>query len=118
MRTLFTGLTLLVLWTGAALAQNAPDMTSPADNVQSPTETTKTFDGPSVSVTKTQRTIDSNGVESNSTRTYDEHQTFSSGQGALSATTSTSTGGQSTVSVPPPTVITKTTRTTTEETTQ
>ncbi len=102
MKRLFAGMTLLALWTGAALAQNAPDLAAP-------TETTA---GPSSSVTTTRQTIDRNGVQTNARDTYDKSQSITSGDGALSAKTTTETTSQSRVSAPPP-VVTKSTTTTT-----
>ena len=109
MRKLIAGMTLLALWAGAALAQTAPD-------VVAPTETTRTIAGPSSSVTKTQQTIDSRGVETNAKETHDESQSFTSGNGELSAKTSTETSSQSKVRVPPVVVSKSTTTTTTDET--
>ncbi len=109
MRTLFVEMTLLALWTGAALAQNAPDVTAPM-------ATPRTIAGPSSSVTKTQQTIDSRGVETNTKDTYDKSQSFAGGNGELSAKTSTETSSQSEVRVPPAVVTKSTTTTTTDET--
>jgi hypothetical protein len=108
MKKLFTALTLAALCTGAAFAQNAPDAATPA-------EPTRTTVGPSTSVTKTQQSIDGRGVERNSTETYDKSQSFTSGNGVLSAKTSTKTTGHSKVKVPPKLTTTRST-TTTEET--
>lgn len=106
MRKLFAGMAVLALWTGGALAQNAPDIAAPAE----------TTAGPSSSVTKTQQTIDDRGVETNAKETYDKSQSFTSGNGELSAKTSTATSSQSKVSMPPPVVTKTTTTTTTDET--
>jgi hypothetical protein len=108
MKKLFATLTLLALCTGAAFAQNMPDATAPA-------EPTRTTVGPSTSVTKTQQSIDGRGVEMSSTETYDKSQSFTSGNGVLSAKTSTKTTGDSEVKVPPKVTTTRST-TTTEET--
>ncbi len=108
MRKLCAGVTLLALWTGAALAQNAPD-------VAAPTETTRTIAGPSTSITKTQQTIDSRGVETNAKDTYDKSQSFAGGNGELSAKTSTETSSQSGMRIPPAAVVTKSTTTTTTD---
>jgi len=89
MKKFLTGVAMLAIWTGAAAAQNAP----------------------SSSVTTTQQTIDSRGVETNAKDTYDKSQSITSGNGALSAKTSTETTSQSTVSAPPP-IVTKSTTTT------
>jgi hypothetical protein len=105
------------LWSGAALAQSAPVMTDPADNVKAPTETTKTFDGPSVSTTTTQHKIEPNGVQTLSTEKTDLHQSFSGGDGALKATTDSAASGETKTSVPL-TVTKKKTTITNEETTR
>jgi hypothetical protein len=89
MRKLIAGMAVLALWAGAASAQNAPNS----------------------SVTTTQQTIDSRGVETNAKDTYDKSQSITSGNGALSAKTSTETTSQSRISAPPP-VVTKSTTTT------
>ncbi len=109
MKKLLAGLALVALWTGAAYAQNTLEAPTPG-------ETTRTTAGPSVSVTKTQQTINGSGVETNAHETYDKSQSFTSGNGELSAKTSTETHAQSSVSVPPVVVIKKATTTTTEET--
>jgi hypothetical protein len=108
MKELFTALTLLALCSGAAFAQTAPDAATPA-------EPTRTTAGPSTSVTKTQQSIDDRGVKTNSTETYDKSQSFTSGNGVLSAKTHTKTTGQSKVTIPPKVTTTRRT-TTTEET--
>jgi hypothetical protein len=109
MKKPFAGLALLALCTGAAFAQTAPEAAPPG-------EPTRTTAGPSSSVTKTQQTIDGRGVETNSTETYDKSQSFTSGNGVLSADTNTKTTARSKVTVPPTAATTTTRSTTTEET--
>jgi hypothetical protein len=108
MRKLIAGMAMLALWTGAAAAQNATDLAVPP-------ETTRTMAGPSSSATTTRQTIDSRGVETNAKDTYDKSQSITSGNGALSAKTSTETTSQSTVSAPPPIVTKSTTSTNTTD---
>lgn len=116
MRSFAIGLAGVALWSSVALAQSAAVVTDPADNVKAPTETTKTFDGRGVSTTTTQHKIEPNGVQTLSTEKTDMHQRFSSGDGALKATTDSATSGETQTSVPL-TVIKKKT-TTKEETTR
>jgi hypothetical protein len=108
MNALFTTLTLLALCSGTALAQQAPDAAAPA-------EPTRTTAGPSTSVTKTLQSIDDHGVKTNSTETYDKSQSFTSGNGVLSAKTNTKTTAHSKVTIPSKMTTTRRT-TTTEET--
>jgi hypothetical protein len=109
MKKLLAGMALLALGAGIALAQNRPV-------VAVPTETTRTTAGPSSSVTTTRQTIDGHGVETNATATYDKSQSFTSGNGELSAKTSTETSSKSTVRMPPAAVTSTKTTTTTDET--
>jgi hypothetical protein len=71
-----------------------------------------------VSVTKTQRTIDANGIEHDSAQTYEKTESGSSGNGMLSTDTHVQTSRQTTTIVPPPHLTTTTTRTTTTERTE
>lgn len=68
------------------------------------------------SVTKTQRTVDANGVERDTTQSYEKTRSYSGGDGVLSSQTQVRTTGQTTTIVPPGPVTTTTTRTTTSET--
>jgi hypothetical protein len=97
-------LAFLALCIGAASAQTS--------EAEGPGEPTRTTVGPSISVTKTQKTIDGRGVETNATESYDKSQSFTSGNGVLNAETKTKTNQRSEVTTPPPPT-TSTTRTTT-----
>jgi hypothetical protein len=94
----------LTLMTGGVLAQGvAPDPAATFPNGPPGNE----------SVTKTQRTIDSDGTVIEKQQNFDKTQTYTSGDGALSAHSTINRTEQTTVT-PPPTVTTTTT-TTTEE---
>jgi hypothetical protein len=110
MKTLWIGAAAVALWSGAALAQGLPNAAPGSASIT-------TEPAPSVSVTTTQKTRDANGVQTEKVDTYDRGQSFSSGDGALSAKTTTETTQHSAVTVP--TVTTRrTTTTTTSETTR
>jgi hypothetical protein len=109
MNKFFAVLTLVALCPGAAFAQNAPETAAPG-------EPTRTTAGPSISVTKTQQTLDGRGVETKATETYEKSQSFTSGNGVLSTDTKTRTTGRSEVTVPTATTNTTKSTTTTEET--
>jgi len=100
-------LAFLALCIGAASAQT-PEAAGPG-------EPTRTTVGPSISVTKTQKTIDGRGVETNATQSYDKSQSFTSGNGVLNAETKTETNQRSEVTTPQPTTSTTRTTTTSEE---
>jgi hypothetical protein len=100
----------LTIWTSTALAQAAPE--APAASAGITTQA-----GPSVDVTTTQRTIDSRGVTTEHARTLDRSQSFTSGNGNLSAKTTTDSHERDTVTTPP-VVTEKRTTTTTSETTR
>jgi hypothetical protein len=104
MKKLLAGMALSALCTGVAIAQTAPDLAAPM-------ETTRTTAGPSSSVTTTQQTIDGRGGETNAKETNDKSQSYTSGNGELSATTRTEMTTQSKVAAPPA-VVTKSTTTT------
>jgi hypothetical protein len=110
MKTLLAGMALSALCTSIAIAQTAPDLAVP-------TETIRTTAGPSSSVTTTRRTLDGRGGETDAKETDDKSQSYTSGNGELSATTRSEITEQSKVSAPPA-VVTKstTTTTTTDET--
>ncbi len=105
------GAAAFAMMTGAALAQSA---NFGATNSPQPTMSTN---GPAgtYSATKTQRTIDGNGVETDKTESFDKSQTYTSGNGELSAKTGITTSGSTTTVMPPPPT-TSTTTTTTQET--
>jgi hypothetical protein len=65
-----------------------------------------------VSVTKSESTVDANGVRTDKTQSYQRKESFSSGNGALTSETHINTLGQTTVVVP------STTTTTTQTWTQ
>ena len=111
MRNLLIVAAAIVVSTGAALAQGVP-AAPPA------TASVSTNAGPSVSVTTTQKTRDANGAETDRVQTYDQRQSFTSGDGALSAKTTTERSERSTVMPPPPTVTKRSVTTTTTETTR
>ncbi len=105
-RYLLAGAAACAMLAGAAFAQSIPD-------------TTTVIPGGSVSVTKTQRTIDPNGVETNQTQTFHKSQTISDGNGQLSAETKTLNTEETRVMTPPmPLYSTTTTRTVTTTTQQ
>jgi hypothetical protein len=106
----FAGATALALMTGSALAQSpALDATNSTEPTMSTTGPAETYD-----MTKTRRTMDARGVETDTTETFDKSQTYSSGDGQLSAKTSVKTTGSTTVTTPAAPVST-TTSTTTQE---
>jgi hypothetical protein len=68
---------------------------------------------PNYSETRTQRTIDANGVETTRSEHVDKSQTITSGDGALSAETHVRTQGETTVVTPPAVSTYRSTTTTT-----
>jgi hypothetical protein len=103
-RYLLAGVAASAMLAGAAFAQSIPD-------------TTTVIPGGSVSVTKTQRTIDANGVETSQTQTFHKSQTITDGNGQLSAETKTLNTEETRVVTPPaPVYTTRTTRTVTTTT--
>jgi hypothetical protein len=102
----------LAMMTGGVLAQGA---------ASDPTAIYPNGPAGSERITKTQRTIDSDGTVIDKTQTYDKSQTYTGDDGELSAHSSTSKTEQTTVTAPPPPPplsTTTTTTTTTEETRQ
>jgi hypothetical protein len=65
-----------------------------------------------VAVTKTQRTIDANGVQTDKVQTYERTESYGAGNGALTTTTTTNSSGQAVVTVPGTTTTTTQTTTT------
>jgi hypothetical protein len=84
--------------TSGALAQGAPfDATNSTQPNLSTNGPAGTYDA-----TKTRRTIDSNGAATDTTQTFDKSQTYTGGNGALSAKTSIETTGATTTTLPSP----------------
>jgi hypothetical protein len=109
---LIVSASIFAMMTGVGLAQSATNSetvtVSPAPLAAPPPAPPG-----NITVTRTRRTIDANGVERDSTQTYEKSQSFSSGNGVLSSDTRTQTYGQTTTVVPPPPVTTTTTTRTT-----
>lgn len=84
----------IALSTGVVFAQAAP-----ADATNSPSENQST-NGPAgtYGMTTTQTTTAPNGVQSNTTQRFDKSQSYTSGNGALSAHTHIETTGAATTS--------------------
>jgi hypothetical protein len=89
-----TVFTAIALSTGAVLAQAAPPdaANSPSQN-QSTNGPAGTYDA-----TTTQTTIAPNGVQSSTTQNFDKSQSYTSGNGVLSAHTHIETTGPATTS--------------------
>jgi hypothetical protein len=79
------------------------------------TDAVRVLPGPTETVTKTQRTRDSSGVERDTTDKAVKTQTFSDGNGQLSAHTHVVTSEEKTVKAPPPPPTTTVIRRTTTE---
>ncbi|HXQ52170.1 MAG TPA: hypothetical protein VN802_13830 [Stellaceae bacterium] len=94
----FAGAIVLAITTSGALAQGAPlDATNSTQPNLSTNGPAGTYD-----MTKTRRTIDSSGVTTDTTQTFDKSQTYTGGNGALSAKTSIETSGATTTTLPSP----------------
>jgi hypothetical protein len=107
---LLAGATAFTLMASAALAQSLPfDATNSTQPNGSTSGPAGTYD-----MSKSQKAIDGTGVETDKTETFDKSQTYSGGNGELSAKTSIKRTGSSMTTTPPAPVSTTTT-TTTEE---
>jgi hypothetical protein len=106
-RFLLAGATAFTLVASAALAQSPP---SDATNSTQPNASTS---GPAgtYDMSKSQKTIDGNGVETDKTQTFDKSQTYTRGNGELSAKT-TATKTDSTMAITPPAPVSSTSTTT------
>ena len=83
------------MMTGGALAQGASfDATNSTQPNLSTNGPAGTYD-----MTKTRRTIDSSGVATDTTETFDKSQTYTGGDGELSAKTSIQTTGPTTTTI-------------------
>jgi len=90
--------TAFAMMMGGALAQGASfDATNSTQPNLSTNGPAGTYD-----MTKTRRTIDSTGVATDTTETFDKSQTYTGGDGALSAKTSIQTTGPTTTTIPSP----------------
>jgi hypothetical protein len=110
-RFLLAGATAFALTASAASAQrpsfDATNSTQPNASTSGPTGT---YD-----MSKTQKTTDGKGGETDKTETFDKSQTYSGGNGELSAKTSIKSTGSTMTITPPAPVSTTTTTTTTED---
>lgn len=106
---LLAGATAFTLMASAALAQSPPlDATNSTQPNASTSGPAGTYD-----MSRTQKSIDGNGVETDKTDTFNKSQSYTSGNGELSAKTSIKTTGSTITTTPP--VATTTTSTTTQE---
>jgi hypothetical protein len=107
------GAAALAMMSSAALAQSVSTQTT----IQQPpipmAPAVTTGPAGSFSETKTDRSVDSNGVEVNKTQSFDKSQSYSSGDGTLNATTHSGSSSEVKTIVPPPLSTTTTTRSTT-----
>jgi len=143
------GAAALALTAGAASAQNLPRTTVPSPppsvivvpTVQSPPTTFVAVAPPTAisvappvitaptalevppgpaTVTRTERTIDANGVQTDRVVTYERQESYGTNPGGLTTTTSTRTTGQALVMTPtlvtPPVIVTPGLTTTTQTT--
>lgn len=108
-RTILTAVAAFALATGAAVAQTASDAPPATAGVA-------TKDGGGVSVSKEQHSIDTRGGMTDEVQTIDRNQSFTSGDGSLTAKTVTDRDGSTTVTPPPPVIVKQKTTTTTSET--
>jgi hypothetical protein len=94
----FAGAAALVLSSGLAAAQSAP---FDASNSTQPNMSTN---GPAgtYSSQKVQQSVDGNGQISKTTQSFSKSQTYSSGNGALTAHTIIHTSGPTTTTTPTP----------------
>jgi hypothetical protein len=110
---LIAGAAALAMVSSAALAQSVSTQTT----IQTPpvqmAPAITTGPAGSFSETKTERSIDSNGVEVNKSQSMDKSQSFGSGDGQLNATTHSGSSSEVRTIVPPPVSSTTTTRSTT-----
>lgn len=101
--------TVVTMLTSGALAQTPPfDATNSTQPTASTNGPAGTYD-----TTKTTRTKDATGVETNTIETFNKNQTYTSGNGELSAGTSIKSGTTTTVTAPPPLTTTTSSSTTT-----
>ena len=103
--------TALALMASSAIAQ------SPSFDATNSTQPNGSTSGPAGTYdsSKTQKTIDTKGVETDTTDTFDKSQTYTSSGGALSAKTTIRSTGTTTTTPPPPVSTTTSTSTTTQE---
>jgi hypothetical protein len=93
---LFASATAFAMMTSGVLAQSAAfDTTNSIQPIMSTTGPAGTYD-----MTKTRRTIDSRGTETDTTETFSKSQTYTGGDGELSARTSIRTAGSTTTTEP------------------
>jgi hypothetical protein len=108
---LLAGATAFTLMASAALAQSPPfDATNSTQPNASTSGPAGTYD-----ISKSQKTIDGKGVETDKTESFDKSQTYSGGNGELSSKTSLKSTGSTKTITPPAPLATTTTTTTTEE---
>lgn len=94
----FAGAAAFAMMTSGALAQSALfDATNSTQPTMSTTGPAGTYDR-----TKTRRTIDSTGAETDTTETFSKSQTYTSGDGELSAKSHIRTTGPTTTTLPSP----------------
>ena len=104
--------------TAFAMMMSGAVAQSPSFDATNSTQPNMSTNGPAgtYDTITTRRTIDSSGAISNTTESFDKSQTYTSGDGALSAKTSIqTTGPATTITMPPVSTSTKSTTTTTEE---
>jgi hypothetical protein len=105
------GAAALALMTNFAAAQSSSTdttiMSRPGYPPAPPTQ--------SYSETKSQRTLDANGVETTKTEHVDKSQTITGGDGSLNAETHVQTSGETTTVAPPVTIYRSQTTTTTDK---
>jgi hypothetical protein len=110
-RFLLESAVAFALMANGAYAQNQPlDATNSTQPNVSTSGPAGTYD-----MSKTQKTIDTKGVKADTTATFDKSQTYTGGDGELSAKTSIkSTGSTTTIDPPAPFSTTTTSSTTTQ----
>ncbi len=92
----FAGAAVFAMVTSSSLAQSVLfDATNSTQPTMSTTGPAGTYD-----MTKTRRTIDSTGAETDTTETFSKSQTYTSGDGELSARSHIRTTGPTTTTVP------------------
>jgi|HubBroStandDraft_1064217.scaffolds.fasta_scaffold650136_1 hypothetical protein len=110
-RFLLASAAAFALVAGVASAQSPPfDATNSTQPNVSTSGPAGTYD-----MSKTQKTIDGRGGETDKTETFDKSQTYSSGDGELSAKTSIKRTDSTMTITPPAPASTSRTTTTTEE---
>jgi hypothetical protein len=94
----FAGAAAFMMMTSGVLAQSVLfDATNSTQPTMSTAGPAGTYD-----MTKTRRTIDSTGAETDTTESFSKSQTYSSGDGELSAKSHIRTTGPTTTILPPP----------------